>query len=73
MSQDFASSRPRELAEPMSTSVRQRSGTELMDWWSEQRCAAEWREFVRPDGFGRWAEDDTEVAFFVEFDGDPSV
>ena len=49
-------------------SARSRREAELRDWWSEQRCAAEWGEVVRPDGFGRWAEGGVEVAFFVEYD-----
>lgn len=49
-------------------SARSRRKVELRDWLSEQRCAAEWGEVVRPDGFGRWAEDGLEVAFFVEYD-----
>lgn len=49
-------------------SARHHSGASLLEWWSEQRCAAEWGDIVRPDGFGIWAEDDGEVAFFLEFD-----
>jgi hypothetical protein len=49
-------------------STRQHTGASLLEWWSEQRCAAEWGDIVRPDGFGVWAEDDAEVAFFLEFD-----
>jgi hypothetical protein len=26
----------------------------LEDWWSERRCAREWGEVIRPDGFGVW-------------------
>lgn len=48
--------------------ARTQPGSALLDWWSEQRCAAEWGEVVRPDGFGRWAEDSVEIRFFVEFD-----
>lgn len=48
--------------------ARSRPGSSLLDWWSEQRCAAEWGEVVRPDGFGRWVERGVEVRFFVEFD-----
>lgn len=48
--------------------ARSQPGSMLLDWWSEQRCAAEWGEVVRPDGFGRWAERGIEVRFFVEFD-----
>lgn len=48
--------------------ARHRPDSMLLDWWSEQRCAAEWGEVVRPDGFGRWAEGGIEVGFFVEFD-----
>jgi hypothetical protein len=48
--------------------ARNQRGSMVLDWWSEQRCAAEWGEVVRPDGFGRWAEQGVEIRFFVEFD-----
>ena len=40
----------------------------LETWWSERRCAAEWGEFVRPDGFGAWREGGHRVEFFAEYD-----
>jgi hypothetical protein len=40
----------------------------LAVWWSERRCADRWGEIVRPDGYGRWREDDREVDFFLEYD-----
>jgi hypothetical protein len=40
----------------------------LEAWWSERRCAAEWGELVRPDGFGAWREGGRRVAFFFEHD-----
>ncbi|HVB27179.1 MAG TPA: replication-relaxation family protein [Mycobacteriales bacterium] len=40
----------------------------LQTWWSERRTAAEYGEFVRPDGYGVWCEDDARVAFFLEHD-----
>lgn len=36
--------------------------------WSERRCHARWGRLVRPDGYGRWREHDTEVDFFLEYD-----
>jgi hypothetical protein len=41
---------------------------ELAEWWSERRCATEWGEVVRPDGFGVLRYGDTVVEFFVELD-----
>ena len=41
---------------------------ELAEWWSERRCAAEWGEVVRPDGFGTLGQGDRVVEFFVEVD-----
>ena len=41
---------------------------ELAEWWSERRCAAEWGEVVRPDGFGTLRRRDRVVEFFVELD-----
>lgn len=40
----------------------------LRTWRSERRCAAEWGDLVRPDGFGEWAEGGVDVRFFVEWD-----
>jgi hypothetical protein len=39
----------------------------LSVWWSEGRCAAEWGEVVRPDGYGIWTEENAEVAFLLEY------
>jgi hypothetical protein len=41
---------------------------ELAEWWPERRCAAEWGEVVRPDGFGVLRRGDHAVEFFVEYD-----
>jgi hypothetical protein len=40
----------------------------LAEWRSERAFAARWGDLVRPDGFGRWIEDGTEVRFCLEFD-----
>lgn len=40
----------------------------LTEWWPEARCAATWKKFVQPDGFGRWSTDDRRLDFFLEFD-----
>ncbi len=40
----------------------------LDQWWSAQRCAAEWGEVVRPDGYGRWRQRGAEVEFLLEYD-----
>lgn len=43
-------------------------GEGLVEWWSENRCRAEWGELVRPDGFGTWCSTGREVQFFLEYD-----
>ncbi|TMR34976.1 replication-relaxation family protein [Actinomadura geliboluensis] len=48
-------------------------GTALVQWWSEQRCAAQWGDLARPDGFGRWTQPGPGGAtrtldFFLEHD-----
>ena len=41
----------------------------LDEWWSERRCAREWGEVVRPDGYGVWAEHgDIALPFLLEYD-----
>jgi hypothetical protein len=40
----------------------------LAEWWSERRCAAEWRGMVRPDGLGRLQGAGVDVRFFMEHD-----
>jgi hypothetical protein len=42
--------------------------SQLVEWQSERRFAARWGEVVRPDGFGRFAEDGSEVSFCLELD-----
>jgi hypothetical protein len=40
----------------------------LLAWWSERQCAERWGHVVRPDGYGRWHDQDGEVDFFLEYD-----
>jgi hypothetical protein len=47
---------------------RTRAGCSLAEWWSERRCAREWGEVVRPDGYGVWREATTSVPFLYEHD-----
>jgi hypothetical protein len=49
-------------------SARTRPGRSLDQWWSERRCAAEWGEVVRPDGYGVWTENDSTLPFLYEHD-----
>ncbi|MGH9127666.1 MAG: replication-relaxation family protein, partial [Acidimicrobiales bacterium] len=48
--------------------ARDRPTAEVVAWWSERRCAAEWGELVRPDAYGIWDEDGQRVEFFLEHD-----
>jgi hypothetical protein len=49
-------------------SARSRPGCRLDEWWSERRCAREWGEVVRPDGYGIWSEADTSLPCLLEYD-----
>ena len=49
-------------------SARTRPGCWLEEWWSERRCAREWGEVVRPDGYGVWTEAGTSLPFLLEYD-----
>ena len=49
-------------------SARTRPGCWLDEWWSERRCAREWGEVVRPDGYGIWTEADTSLPILLEYD-----
>ena len=48
--------------------ARERPDAEVVAWWSERRCAAEWGELVRPDAYGIWEENGRRVEFFLEHD-----
>jgi hypothetical protein len=48
--------------------ARERPDAEVVAWWSERRCAAEWGELVRPDAYGIWEEEGCRVEFFLEHD-----
>lgn len=37
-------------------------------WWSETRCTRHFGDIVRPDGYGRWAEADHDIEWFLEWD-----
>ena len=52
----------------LARTARRNPDAELLEWWSERRCLAEWDGFVRPDGYGRWREGSAEIAFFLEHD-----
>lgn len=48
--------------------ARNEVDAELIEWWSERRCATEWGEVVRPDGFGTIRVGTRSIEFFVEYD-----
>ncbi|MGH2710272.1 MAG: replication-relaxation family protein [Actinomycetota bacterium] len=47
---------------------RGRAGFELLEWWSEGRCATTWGGLVRPDGLGAVGWPGGRVRFFLELD-----
>jgi len=49
-------------------SARRRPGCRLEVWWSERRCAREWGDIVRPDGYGVWVDGDITLPFLLEYD-----
>lgn len=48
--------------------ARRTTGSALLTWWPDHRCATAWGHSIRPDGFGRWTEHDHQVDFFLEHD-----
>lgn len=40
----------------------------LTAWWSETRCTRHFGDHVRPDGYGRWTDNDTDMEWFLEYD-----
>ena len=46
-------------------SARTRPGCRLEEWWSERRCAREWGEVVRPDGYGVWVDHGASMPFLA--------
>jgi hypothetical protein len=53
----------------LAAAARASSGSHaLAEWWSEQRCAAEYGEIVRPDGYGAWASGGHVTGFCLEYD-----
>ena len=50
------------------TRAAKSSGVPPANFKVERRCAAEWGEVVRPDGFGALRRAGTVVEFFVEYD-----
>jgi hypothetical protein len=45
----------------------QPDGSGLVTWWSETQAASLYSS-VRPDGYGRWAENGRLVGFYLEYD-----
>jgi hypothetical protein len=41
---------------------------QLEIWWSERRAATVWGDWVRPDAYARYREQNRTVEFFLEFD-----
>nr|WP_269781621.1 replication-relaxation family protein [Nocardia bovistercoris] len=40
----------------------------LREWWNEQRTTEYCARIVRPDGYGKWEENQWTVEFFLEYD-----
>jgi hypothetical protein len=49
-------------------SARTEPDCHLDQWWSERRCAREWGEVVRPDGYGVWVQESSTLPFLLEHD-----
>ncbi|WP_158578406.1 replication-relaxation family protein [Spongiactinospora rosea] len=49
-------------------SARRDPDAEVLTWWPEARCAAEWGHTVRPDAYCRWRQGDNIMDFFLEYD-----
>jgi hypothetical protein len=47
--------------------VNQPDGIGLVTWWSETQATSPYAS-VRPDGYGRWAENGRLVGFYLEYD-----
>ena len=41
---------------------------QLTEWWSARRCAAEYGQHVRPDGYGCWMSRTGQLDFLLEYD-----
>jgi hypothetical protein len=52
----------------LAAAARRQPDAALLDWWPAGRCAQQWSELVRPDGYGRWRDGQAEADFFVEVD-----
>jgi hypothetical protein len=50
----------------LAAAARRQPGAALLEWWPAGRCAQQWGELVRPDGYGRWREAGVEIDFFLE-------
>lgn len=47
---------------------RRRADCRLALWWSEHRCAVEFRGIARPDGYGIWVDGSARTPFHLEYD-----
>lgn len=48
--------------------ARHHERCELLDWLAERSVAESVGKIVRPDGFGRWRQNDRTIGFFLEYD-----
>jgi len=48
--------------------ARHNKGCKLAKWWPEWQCAIQWRQVVRPDGYGIWDEGRVRLPFLLEYD-----
>lgn len=48
--------------------ARRDTGARLAAWWSETRCACNFGDLARPDGYGRWTQFGRHIEFFLEYD-----
>lgn len=48
--------------------ARHHPGAQLLAWWPQRRCAAEYGTYARPDAYAHWRDAGDEIRFFLEYD-----
>ncbi|MEX2588472.1 MAG: replication-relaxation family protein [Actinomycetota bacterium] len=56
------------FVELMKHSCQHPDSAELLEWWSERRCAQAMGRLVHPDAYGVWEENGRVIEFLLEYD-----